>query len=61
MRTGKPESNRKPRTVSTDYKPKEESNPSKGKRDTSADWVTIPRLVVVTVVVLVLTLIFNGI
>lgn len=61
MRTGKPVSNHKPRTVSNNYKPKEESNPSKGKRDTSADWVTIPRLVVVTVTVLVLTLIFNGI
>lgn len=46
------------------YSPKEtqgEVGQRKQKRDTSVDWVTIPRLTAVTLCLFVVTLVFNGI
>lgn len=51
-------------TSSSSYKPsskKDTDNPRKGKRDTSADWVTVPRLTVFTLALFIMTIVFNGI
>lgn len=56
MRTGKNTyANRGTRPSHT---PQETKKP---KRDTSADWVTIPRLVAVTLCALIVTIYFNGV
>lgn len=51
-------------TPTSSYQPapkKDGDNPRKGKRDTSADWVTLPRLTVFTLALFIVTLVFNGI
>lgn len=51
-------------TSTSSYQPspkQDAGNPKKGKRDTSADWVTLPRLTIFTISLFIVTLVFNGI
>lgn len=43
-----------------DYSPKPKNAPKKTARDTSTDWITIPRLSLFTAVAFIATLITNG-